>query len=245
MVTLEDVLEEIVGEIYDPDVEPTNPRHNDGSDEITELDDGRFTMKATTSIDDVNLAFGVELPDGSYNSIGGFLADVSDRIPNEGDAVMVRTSKMVLQFIAAEVDLRKVVRIEANRELLASKSPDGSASTGESQEAASDYEGDLARVVEVKVLALTDVGNGTEQDGQGTAAAQPQASSAALATPAPTARLAPVAAEVALADTNEATSQAAKTAQDAVAKTASGTPGAAKDVAAEASSQALDAREAS
>merc|ERR1712003_199517 len=119
---------------------------------------------------------------------------------NEGDAVMVRTSKMVLQFIAAEVDLRKVVRVEANREFLASKSPDGSTSTGESQEVASDYEGDLARVVEVKVLALTDVGNGTEQDGQGTAAAQLQASSAALATPAASA----------LADTNEATSQAAK-----------------------------------
>jgi len=147
MVTLEDVLEEIVGDIYDPDVEPTNPRYINSSDEITELSEGHFTMKATTSMDDVNLAFGVELPDGNYNSIGGFMADVSDRIPNEGDAVMVRTAKMVLQFTAAEVDLRKVVRVEANKELL---------EKGVDEWWEKENDGDLARVVEVKALADAD-----------------------------------------------------------------------------------------
>mmetsp|Transcript_105027 Transcript_105027/g.208801 ORF Transcript_105027/g.208801 Transcript_105027/m.208801 type:complete len:655 (-) Transcript_105027:143-2107(-) len=158
LVTLEDALEEIVGEIYDPDVEPTNPRHMNSGDEIVELQEGRFSMKASTSIDDVNWAFRFELPEGNYNSIGGFMADVSDRIPSEGDAVMVRTAEMVVQFIAAEVDLRKVVRVEANREWVRSGSEDGRANEGSdiSKEDGYNDDGDLARVVEVKVLALCD-----------------------------------------------------------------------------------------
>jgi len=171
LVTLEDVLEEIVGEIYDPDVESTNPRYMHGGDEIVELYEGRFSMKASTSIDDVNLAFGLELPEGNYNSIGGFMADVSDRIPNEGDKVMVRTAKAVLQFIAAEVDLRKVVRVEANREWVRSNSPSGSEGSDSSHEDGYSDHGDLARVVEVKAMASSDIGDDAEPDDQDAAQA--------------------------------------------------------------------------
>jgi len=189
LVTLEDVLEEIVGEIYDPDVESTNPRHINGGDEIIELNEGHFSMKASTSIDDVNLAFGLELPEGSYNSIGGFMADVSDRIPNEGDNVMVRTANMVLQFTATEVELRKVVRVEADREWVCSDSNGCSEGPDESEDDGYHYDGDLARVIEVKAMAVCDMGNDTEPDDQGEVQA-------------------PVTAEIALSDAKEASSQA-------------------------------------
>jgi len=164
LVTLEDVLEEIVGEIYDPDVE----RHKlqggkrRRNDQIEDLGDGRFAMSASLDIDDVSLRIGVELPEGYYNSIGGFMADVADRIPRQGEAVIVRSTHMTVCFKATEVDERKVVRIEAERIYLEDDDAD-ERKNGSDREEDTD-EDRLERVLDVTLKPLEEEKDDDDDD---------------------------------------------------------------------------------
>ncbi len=80
LVTMENVLEQIVGDIedeYDEDAEQT----------IFPDGPNRWRVQASTDIDHFNEAFGSQLETEEYDTIGGWLADVLDHIPQVGDAV--------------------------------------------------------------------------------------------------------------------------------------------------------------
>ncbi|HCY51794.1 MAG TPA: HlyC/CorC family transporter [Clostridiales bacterium] len=78
IVTMEDILEELVGEIWD--------EHDDVVEDISEKD-GVVTALGTASIEDVYDKFGIELKDEEVESsmVGGFIIDKLGKIPNEGD----------------------------------------------------------------------------------------------------------------------------------------------------------------
>jgi len=161
LVTLEDVLEEIVGEIYDPDVDQhKHCGRNRRNVQIEDLGDGEFSMSAATAIDDVSAVLGVELPEGNYNSIGGFMADVVDSIPQQGEVVLVRTPNMTIQFEATEVEERKVVRIVAKK-LMGENGSDGD----------SDKEGEQDRLDRVLEVTLKPPKDPLGADGSGESAA--------------------------------------------------------------------------
>lgn len=80
IVTLEDILEEIVGEIHDeydaPEDEP-----------LQKLADREYIIEGSMSLDDVNARLGTELESEDYDSLGGLIIDRLNRIPEEGDEV--------------------------------------------------------------------------------------------------------------------------------------------------------------
>ena len=76
LVTLEDLIEELVGEIADE----YDPR----SSEITDLGDGRFRVSARLGLDEVGELFGIELDDDDVDSIGGLLGKLLERVPQPG-----------------------------------------------------------------------------------------------------------------------------------------------------------------
>ncbi|KQR85899.1 hemolysin family protein [Microbacterium sp. Leaf179] len=76
LVTLEDLIEELVGEIADEYDAPTN--------EIVELDDNRYRVNARLGLDEVGDLFGLELDDEDVDSIGGLLGKALGRIPQPG-----------------------------------------------------------------------------------------------------------------------------------------------------------------
>ncbi len=81
LVTLEDLLEEIVGEVSGPfDEQPP---------EIQPLADGQVLIDGLTLIDDVNEELGLHLEDPHYNTIAGYVLGRLGRIPGVGDAVEV------------------------------------------------------------------------------------------------------------------------------------------------------------
>jgi len=76
LVTLEDLIEELVGEIADE----YDPR----SSEVFDLGDGRFRVSARLGLDEVGELFGVELEDDDVDSIGGLLGKLLGRVPLPG-----------------------------------------------------------------------------------------------------------------------------------------------------------------
>jgi CBS domain containing-hemolysin-like protein len=79
VITLEDLLEELVGDIVDEfDVEePT----------VERLDDGSVTVPAGYSVDDAGELLGAELPHGPWDTVGGLMLDLVGRVPEAGDFV--------------------------------------------------------------------------------------------------------------------------------------------------------------
>ncbi|WP_404472410.1 hemolysin family protein [Microbacterium aerolatum] len=76
LVTLEDLIEELVGEISD--------EYDHAAAEVVELGDGRYRVSARLSLDDVGDLFGIELEDEDVDSIGGLLGKAVDQIPQPG-----------------------------------------------------------------------------------------------------------------------------------------------------------------
>jgi putative hemolysin len=80
LVTMEDLLEEIVGEIRD--------EHDEGEEEpIVRIDEHESIVEAGTNIEDVNAALGIELPHEEFETIGGFTVGLFGRLPREGEEI--------------------------------------------------------------------------------------------------------------------------------------------------------------
>lgn len=82
MITLEDLLEEIVGEIRDEFDEEEN-------DFIKQLDDRTYVIEGSRKLDDINDAIETELDSEAYDSIAGLVIEELDRLPEEDDEVIL------------------------------------------------------------------------------------------------------------------------------------------------------------
>ena len=79
IVTLEDLLEEIVGEIED--------EYDLPDESVERIDDTTIRIDGTFPIDDFNEQFGTELPQEDYHTVAGFVFGLLGRAPEEGDEV--------------------------------------------------------------------------------------------------------------------------------------------------------------
>lgn len=77
LVTLEDLIEELVGEISD--------EYDARQSEVVDLGDGRYRVSARLGLDEVGELFGIELEDDDVDSIGGLLGKLLERVPMPGD----------------------------------------------------------------------------------------------------------------------------------------------------------------
>lgn len=105
LVTIEDLLEEIVGEIvheYDRQEEQIL---------MTSSDEG--IVDARASVDDVEEAFRVDLPEGEFDSIGGFVLDRIGRLPHPGEEVEARG----LRIRVEEVNTHRIQKLHITRVL--------------------------------------------------------------------------------------------------------------------------------
>ncbi|MGH8734186.1 MAG: transporter associated domain-containing protein, partial [Burkholderiales bacterium] len=98
LVTIEDVLEQIVGDIED------EYDFDEASDNILPEPGGRFRVKALTQIADFNAAFGVQLADEPADTVGGFLIAHLGRLPKRGESNLIDG----LRFLVLRADSRRV-----------------------------------------------------------------------------------------------------------------------------------------
>lgn len=96
LITIEDVLEQIVGDIED------EYDSEERDDAIVADEDGRYRVKALTQIGQFNDAFGTSWPDSDFDTIGGLLTERFGRVPRRGDAVVLDD----LRFEVVRADAR-------------------------------------------------------------------------------------------------------------------------------------------
>ncbi len=85
LVTMEDLLEEIVGEIMDE----YDREEHDRPPEITQAGDGEYVVDARMNIDDVNEQLGLHLPTEDFESIGGYTFGLFGRVPVPGEQLVI------------------------------------------------------------------------------------------------------------------------------------------------------------
>jgi len=104
LLTIEDVLEEIVGEI-DDEHDPLE------AEQIQDLDGSRYTVRALTRIDDFNEYFDTELSDEEYDTVGGLVIHELGRMPRRGETVTFGG----FSFKVTQADRRRVHTLEVER----------------------------------------------------------------------------------------------------------------------------------
>lgn len=102
LVTLEDCLEELVGEIID--------EHDDETALITQLQNGASLVDAGMSISEFNDFFKVSLDDEEFDTVGGFMFGVFEHVPEVGESIDVDGWKLATE----ELDGRRIVRIRVS-----------------------------------------------------------------------------------------------------------------------------------
>jgi len=104
LVTMEDVLEQIVGDIEDEFDE-------DEEDTIFPEGENQWRVMASTEISHFNDTFGTSLPDDEYDSVGGWLSGQLGRIPGRGDAANIE--RLRIEVIRA--DARRALWLRVKR----------------------------------------------------------------------------------------------------------------------------------
>ncbi|NPA93441.1 MAG: HlyC/CorC family transporter [Chloroflexi bacterium] len=116
LVTLEDIVEEIIGEIqdeYDLEEEPLD---------IRPLGPDEYLLSGRADIDDINEALGTEFPSDDADTLGGLLLSVTGHMPAEGEEIRLDG----FLFTIRKVDQRRIVLVHARR-LAAEVSADAAA----------------------------------------------------------------------------------------------------------------------
>jgi len=103
LVTLEDCIEELIGEIFDEyDVEDT---------EVERLADGELRVDGGLSIDELNELLDVELPDADWDTVGGFVLGTLGRVPAEGE----RVDHAGYGFAVEKMEGHRIARVRVSR----------------------------------------------------------------------------------------------------------------------------------
>lgn len=105
IITMEDLLESIVGSIQD--------EYDDEEEEIKILDDNVFTVDGTINAEEVEELLQLELPEGDYDTLGGFLIELLGEIPEDDSTP--ETEYGGFKFSVTEVQDQRICRVRITR----------------------------------------------------------------------------------------------------------------------------------
>ena len=101
IVTMEDLLESIVGNIQD--------EYDNEEEDITRTGENTFEVDGSIDIDELSELLGVNIPEGEYETLAGYIMDVLGRIPGENEHPVVTLENVV--FTVMEMDERRIERV--------------------------------------------------------------------------------------------------------------------------------------
>ena len=100
IITMEDLIEEIVGEIRDE-------YDDDEKNFIKTISENTYDIDASIKLDDINDALDLELSSDDYDSLAGFVIEVMDKLPEEGEKASFKN----LDFEVTKVNKNRIERI--------------------------------------------------------------------------------------------------------------------------------------
>ncbi|MEY2443530.1 MAG: magnesium and cobalt exporter, family [Ilumatobacteraceae bacterium] len=104
LITLEDCLEELVGEIVD--------EHGEDETEVQRLADGDYSVDGSMNIEDLNELLDTRIPDEDWETLAGFLFGTLEHVPEAGES-LIREGWL---FTVTEVEGRRIRRVEVSRD---------------------------------------------------------------------------------------------------------------------------------
>ena len=105
IVTIEDLLESIVGNMQD--------EYDNEEEEIEQVNETTFNLDGATDIEEIEEILNIEIPDGEYDTIAGFIMSELGRIPGEDEHPVIEFAGYA--FTVEEVDERRIERVIAER----------------------------------------------------------------------------------------------------------------------------------
>lgn len=105
VVTMEDILEEIVGEIYD--------EYDEVEKIFEKLDENTFRLSGSMSVSDVEKVLDTAIPEGDYDTLSGYLVELLGRIPDDKERSTIETPGVTYKIEKAE-DMR-IVSVKATK----------------------------------------------------------------------------------------------------------------------------------
>lgn len=108
IVTIEDLLEEIVGNIFD--------EYDDDEVVFEKIDEESYIVDGTTDLETVAEHFGVKLPIDDYETISGFLISQIGRIPNLDEVIKIEQNDLVFEAFESNEKIIQKVKIAKNKQ---------------------------------------------------------------------------------------------------------------------------------
>ena len=103
LVTMEDILEELVGDIFD--------EYDDIENEYEKIDDNTYLLNGSISISELKKILKVEIPDGDYETLSGYLQDELGRIPEDEEKPIIETDKVTYKI--EKYEDKRIVKVKA------------------------------------------------------------------------------------------------------------------------------------
>lgn len=103
LITMEDILEELVGDIYD--------EYDEIESEYEKIDEDTYFISGTMNIDDVSKILQVEIEEGDYDTLSGYLQEKLGRIPKDEEKPIIETEKITYKI--EEYEDKRIVKVKA------------------------------------------------------------------------------------------------------------------------------------
>ena len=105
LVTMEDIIEELVGNIFD--------EYDEEEKEFEKIDDNTFVISGSVSIHDLRKILGVEIPEGEYDTLSGYLIELLGRIPSDDEKPVIETKRVTYKI--EDYEEKRILWVKACR----------------------------------------------------------------------------------------------------------------------------------
>ena len=103
IVTMEDILEELVGNIFD--------EYDDIENEFEKIDENTFRISGSVSIAELNKILKVDIPEGEYDTLSGYLIELLGRIPEDDEKPIIETPNVTYKI--EEYEDKRILWVKA------------------------------------------------------------------------------------------------------------------------------------
>ena len=107
LITMEDIIEELVGNIFD--------EYDEEEIDAKKIDDNTYILSGTTTSYELKKIFDVEIPDGDYETLSGYLIDKLGRIPDDDEHPVIEDEK--LTYKVEEIEDKRIKYIKVCRNM--------------------------------------------------------------------------------------------------------------------------------